>query len=229
VSYTYRYPRPALAVDCVIFGWDVPALEVLLIQRDQPPFAGQWALPGGFVEAGETVEQAARRELEEETGLVVERLEQVHTFSAVDRDPRERVVSVAHFALVRPSKHKPRAASDARAARWLPVERAGELAFDHNQLLAAALHCLRCKVMTQPIGLELLPPKFALKTVQGLYETLLGRRLDSRRFRQKLLRTGLLVELAQPPPAAGHRAARHYRFDRRRYRALAQGGFAFEI
>src|SRR5262245_43311449 len=117
MGFTYEYPRPALAVDCVVFGLDED-LKVLLIQRDLPPFEGRWALPGGFVRMDETVDEAARRELSEETGMGRVYLEQVYTFSDVERDPRERVVSVAYYALVKLLDHRIKAATDARSAAW---------------------------------------------------------------------------------------------------------------
>src|SRR5678815_5391362 len=118
MPYTYEYPRGALTVDCVVFGLDDKELKVMLIQRDLAPFEGKWALPGGFVRLNETVEEAAQRELQEETGLGKVFLEQLYTFSAVDRDPRERVVSVAYYALVNLSDHHVQAATDAANAQW---------------------------------------------------------------------------------------------------------------
>src|SRR3954466_3762546 len=123
MPFTYQYPRPALTVDCVVFGYDEGQLKVLLIQRGLQPFKGQWALPGGFVRIEETVDQAARRELEEEAGLKQVFLEQLYTFGAVDRDPRERVVSVAYYALVKLSEHAAKAATDAAHAQWFDVSK----------------------------------------------------------------------------------------------------------
>src|SRR5437016_3967407 len=120
-TYSYQYPRPALTVDCVVFGFDEAALKVLLIERGLEPFKGRWALPGGFVRVEETLENAARRELSEETGLNRVFLEQLYTFGAIDRDPRERVVSVAYYALVKLSDHRVKAATDASDARWFPA------------------------------------------------------------------------------------------------------------
>ncbi len=229
MSYTYQYARPALTVDCVVFGLDDEDLKVLLIQRDQEPFAGRWALPGGFVDLEETCEEAALRELNEETGLSEVFLEQLYTFSDVQRDPRERVVSVAYYALVRLQDHKVRAATDARDAAWFAVNEVEGLAFDHDRILEMALTRLRGKVVYQPIGFELLPPKFTLSMLQRLYETILERRLDKRNFRKKVLGMGVLVELDEVEKDVSHRAARLYRFDRRRYRQLVKQGFSFEI
>lgn len=139
MPYTYEYPRAALAVDCVVLGLGDGDLKVLLVQRGRPPFEGQWALPGGFVGLDETLEEAAGRELEEETGVSSVSLEQLHTFGALERDPRERVVSVAYYASVNPAEHPLRAGTDAREVAWFPVHEVPTLAFDHAEILVAAL------------------------------------------------------------------------------------------
>ncbi len=226
---TYEYPRAALTVDCVVFGMDDEDLKVMLIQRGLPPFEGEWALPGGFVRVDETLDEAARRELEEETGLHKVFLEQLYTFGAVDRDPRERVVSVAYYALVKLGDHRVQAATDAREAAWFPVHDAPSLAFDHAEILGEALARLRGKLSYQPIGFELLPKKFALSQLQHVYEVVLERELDKRNFRKKVLATGLLVETDEVQQDVAHRAARLYRFDERKYKRLARDGFHFEI
>src|SRR5215471_17217661 len=136
MPYTYQYPRGALTVDCVVFGFDEAELKALLIQRALDPFKGRWALPGGFVRVDETLDDAARRELEEEAGLKGLFLEQLYTFGTVDRDPRERVVSVAYYALVKLAAHETKAATDAADAQWFPISRVPALAFDHAQILA---------------------------------------------------------------------------------------------
>lgn len=228
-KYTYEYPRAALTVDCVVFGLDDEDLKVLLIQRQSEPFAGRWALPGGFVDADEELQDAARRELEEETGLQIRFLEQLYTFGGVDRDPRERVVTVAYYALVRLADHRVRAASDARDARWFAMSRPPRLAFDHAHILRVARERLRGNVRYRPIGFELLPAKFTLRHLQHMYETILGRPLDKRNFRKKLFSMDLLVELEEWEVDVAHRAARLYRFDKRKYRALCERGFHFEI
>ena len=229
MTFVYEYPHPAVTVDCVVFGLDEGALKVLLIQRDLPPFAGEWALPGGFVRIDESLEEAARRELAEETGLRGVFLEQLFTFGDVRRDPRERVVSVAYFALVALAKHSVRAATDARAAAWFGVDKLPSLAFDHDRIVAAAVERLAGKVRYQPIGFELLADKFTLSQLQHLYEAVLERPLDKRNFRKKILGMDLLVETNEIEQDVAHRAARLYRFDEAKYRRLVKRGFNFEL
>ena len=218
-----------LTVDCVVFGLDDDRLEVLLIERGHPPFRGHWAIPGGFVDPPESLEDAARRELEEETGLRDLYIEQLYTFGDPGRDPRGHTVSVAYYGLVRLAHHAVAGGDDARDARWFAVDDLPRLAFDHDRTLDVALARLKAKVRYQPIGFELLPRKFTLSQLQRLYETLLQTRLDKRNFRKKLLGMGLLVELRETQRDVAHRAARLFRFDKRAYRRLTRRGFNFEI
>jgi 8-oxo-dGTP diphosphatase len=230
MPFRYEHPRPALTVDCVVFGYDTGDLKVLLIQRDSDPFAGRWALPGGFVRPDEPLEAAARRELREETGVERVFLEQLYTFGDdVDRDPRERVVSVAYYALVKLSDQRVVAATDARNAGWFSVGDTPSLAFDHDAILETALERLKAKVRYQPIGFELLPTKFTLTQLQGLYETVLETPLDKRNFRKKILSMGLIEELDEIEQDVAHRAARLFRFDKQAYRSLQKAGFNFEL
>ena len=226
------YPSPSVTADCVVFGVTFasggPALRVLLIERAEAPFEGALALPGGFVRMDETVDDAARRELREETGLDDVFLEQLYTFGALDRDPRGRVVSVAYYALVNLADHRVRSGTDARDARWVAVQEARELAFDHDRILAVALERLRGKVRYQPIGFEMLPERFKLSQLQALYEAILGRALDKRNFRKRILAMGLLAQAGEER-GVPHRAARLFRFEHRRYESLRRRGFDFEI
>ena len=229
MSHTYEYPRPALTVDCVVFGQDEEDLKVLLIQRGVEPYAGRWALPGGFVRMDEALDAAARRELEEEAGIRPVHLEQLYTFGEPGRDPRGRVITVAYFALVKLSDHQLHAATDAREAAWFSVWDTPKLAFDHADILATALQRLKGKVRYQPIGFELLPPKFTLTQLQRLYEIILERPLDKRNFRKKILAMDLLEELDEVEQDVSHRAARLYRFDHKKYKQLEKAGFNFEL
>jgi 8-oxo-dGTP diphosphatase len=229
MAVTYEFPRPALTVDAVVFGFDEGDLKVLLIQRELDPFAGKWALPGGFVRVGESLEGAVRRELEEETGVSKVYLEQLYTFGEPDRDPREHVVSVAFYGLVKLSDHRVRAATDARNVGWFLVSETPSLAFDHGRILETALERLKAKVRYQPVGFELLPPKFTLSQLQHLYEAVLETALDKRNFRKKILAMDVLEELDEVEQDVAHRAARLFRFDRGRYRDLSRQGFNFEL
>jgi ADP-ribose pyrophosphatase YjhB (NUDIX family) len=229
MPHTYQHPRAALTVDCVVFAMDDENLKVLLIERGLPPFEGEWALPGGFIDVEETADEAARRELAEETGLEKIYLEQLYTFSGLDRDPRGRVISIAYYALINLIDHRVQAATDAREAAWFSVNDLPTLAFDHAEILDTALVRLRGKLAYRPIGFELLPQKFTLSELQHLYEVVLERELDKRNFRKKVLATDLLVETREVQQDVAHRAARLYRFDERKYRQLARDGFHFEI
>ena len=229
MSHTYKYPRAALTVDCVVFGFDESELKVLLIQRALDPFKGKWALPGGFVHVNETLDDAARRELTEETGLKDVFLEQLFTFGAVNRDPRERVLSVAHYALVKQKDYQAKAATDAANAEWFPVSMLPKLAFDHADIVATALTRLQGKVRYQPIGFELLPPKFTLSELQHLYEAILETALDKRNFRKKVQGFGLLVPIDETQMIGRHRPAQLFRFDADKYKKLKKRGFNFEL
>jgi 8-oxo-dGTP diphosphatase len=229
MPFTYQYPHPAVTVDAVVFGYDEADLKVLLIQREQAPYKSRWALPGGFVEIDEGLDEAARRELEEETGLTRLYLEQLYTFGAPKRDPRERIISVAYYALVKLDAQAVRAASDAKNVAWFPVADLPALAFDHEEILEVALRRLKAKIRYEPIGFELLAEKFPLSELQRLYETILEQPLDKRNFRKKILSMGLLADTEEIQQDVAHRAARLYRFDEVAYRRFKKAGFNFEI
>lgn len=229
MSFTYEYPRPALTVDCVVFGWDDESLKVLLIQRGEEPFRGKWALPGGFVLMDEDLGDAALRELKEETGVECHFLEQLMTFGTPGRDPRGRVVSVAYFALVKRLDYNLKPDTDAANAGWFALDEVPNLAFDHQQILDVAVERLRGKIRYQPIGFNLLPAKFTIPQLKNLYETVLGEDLDRRNFRKKILSMELLEELPETQEKVPHRAAKLYRFDPEKYRALEKEGFQFKV
>ncbi|MFO0615109.1 MAG: NUDIX domain-containing protein [Polyangiaceae bacterium] len=229
VSFTYEYPRAALAVDCVVFGVASRRLELLLIERGLEPFKGSWALPGGFVRVDETLDEAAARELVEEAGVRVSYLEQLYSFGAIDRDPRERVISIAYYALVESSAHVPRAETDARRASWFPVDALPTLAFDHAEIVKVALERLRSKVRYRPIGFGLLPERFTLTQLQYVYEAILGRSLDKRNFRKKILSFGFVEATQKKESNVPHRAAELYRFNKAGYERWAASGYDFEV
>ena len=229
MSFTYQYARPAVTVDCVVFGLDEDDLKVLLIQRGQDPFKDYWALPGGFAAVGEALEETARRELEEETGLKNVFLEQLYTFSDPQRDPREHVVTIAYYALVNLSDHKVQASTDASNAAWFSIDDTSRLAFDHDLILETAHTRLRGKITYQPIGFELLPKKFPLRMLQGVYEKILDYPLDKRNFRKKILGMDILEELDEIETDVRHRAAKLYRFNKEKYDQKVKKGFIFEM
>lgn len=189
-AYTYRYPHPALTADCVVFGFDGQTLKVLLIERGNEPCKGLWAFPGGFMQIDETIEECARRELQEETGLRVEKVRQFGVFSAVERDPRERVVSVGCYTLVKLAEVK--GGDDAAQARWWAFDEVPPLAFDHDIMLRQALCQIRRDLCFEPIGLELLGEPFAMAELQRLYEGVLGENLDRQDFCRKMVQTGVV-------------------------------------
>ena len=193
MSYTYQYPHPAVATDCVVFGFNGRELEILLIERGIEPFKGSWAFPGGFMGMEETAEETAQRELREETGLTVHTLKQLGAFTSVHRDPRERVVSIAFYALVQPSDVT--GGDDAKQARWFPVDDAPPLAFDHDYILRKALQQLRKDIHFEPVGFELLNNAFTMSELQRLYESILGVHFDRRNFEKKMIQTGILEPL----------------------------------
>lgn len=228
MSHTYDYPRPAVTVDCVVFGYEAnAALKVLLIKRKLPPFEGMWALPGGFVLMDEAVEEAAARELREETGIDNVFLEQLYTFGAVERDPRDRIISVAYYALI--NLQAVQADSDASDAQWFGLDEVRAIAFDHRQILTCAIQRLQNKIRYAPIGFNLLPKQFTLSQLQQLYEQILKRSLDKRNFRKKLLKMELLMDTGEKEKNVAHRAAKLYCFDADKYKQLTQQGFNFEL
>jgi 8-oxo-dGTP diphosphatase len=209
---TYSYPRPALTVDPVIFTLRENRLHVLLIQRAEEPFSGMWALPGGFVRMDESLENAALRELEEETGLKQAFLEQLYTYGDPERDPRDRIVTVAYFALIpADAPIRSEGGSDARLARWFPVDELPNLAFDHSQIIVYALRRLRYKLEYTAAGFELLPDQFTLTEIQHTYEMILGESLDKRNFRRRILEAGIIEPTAHMRTGEG-RPARLYRY-----------------
>lgn len=220
-----------LTVDAIVFGYTPDRdLQVLLIRRGIEPFLGSWALPGGFVLPGESLEQAVSRELMEEAGIEPDYLEQLYTFGDPQRDPRGPVVSVAYFGLVKPAKFVLSAGTDADAAQWFPISGLPDLAFDHAQILAKALQRLRAKAIYEPIGFGLLDDIFPFSHLEHLYKTLLGRPVERRNFRKKIMAFGFLEELPEKSTASGSgRPGSLFRFLPERYFALQTAGFFFEI
>jgi 8-oxo-dGTP diphosphatase len=225
--YTYKYPHPAVATDCVIFGFDGIKLHVLLIERGGEPYKGMWAFPGGFLKMEEDAEQGALRELKEETNLTAKYIEQFYTFSDPHRDPRERIISIAYYALVKIQDVK--GGDDAAKAQWFAIDEIPCLAFDHDRILRKAMEKLRERIHFQPIGFELLPEKFTLKELQMLYEAILGVQFDRRNFAKKMLHFELLNQLDETVWPTPKREAFLYSFNKEKYFELKQKGFRLEF
>lgn len=216
-----------MTTDCVIFGFDGVSIKVLLVERGIEPYKGMWAFPGGFMKMDETAEECARRELEEETGLKSASVEQFHTFTSVNRDPRERVITVAHYALVRLSEVK--GGDDAASAKWFSHDEIPSLAFDHDHILRLALKVLKERICFEPIGFELLPEVFTMTELQNLYEAILEVKFDRRNFYNKMLKLGILGEAEPRPKSAPSRIPTKYRFNAEKYAELKQKGFRLEF
>ncbi len=226
--YCYEYPHAAVTTDCVVFGFDGWRLRVLLVERGIEPFKGWHALPGGFVRMEESVDDCARRELREETGLTVEWLRQFHTFGSVGRDPRERVITVAYLGLVKLANVT--GGDDAASAAWHAMDELPRLAFDHSEIVAAAVASMRQDIHFHPIGFDLLPREFTLAQLQRLYEAVLGVEFDRRNFDRKILKLGLVTPVeGRLSRGQGGRPAAVYRFDEAQYREFKQAGFRLEF
>lgn len=216
-AHAYRaedFPRPSVTVDVVILTLEDGALRILLVRRKNWPFAGMWALPGGFLNMDESLEHAARRELEEETGVADIYLEQLYTFGDPGRDPRTRVITVVYYALIDAARLgvKVRAADDAADARWFPLYDLPPLAFDHAEIVDYTIQRLRGKLEYTTIGFQLLAPEFTLSELQAVYEAILNRKIDKRNFRRKILAGDLLESTEATKMEGPHRPARLYRF-----------------
>jgi 8-oxo-dGTP diphosphatase len=211
MPHTYEYPHPAVTTDIVIFTIRQDELKVLLIKRALPPFQGEWALPGGFIDLDESLEKGARRELEEETGVSGVYLEQLYTFGQPDRDPRERVITVAYYALIPSDKIEIRAATDAEGVSWFGMEEIPELAFDHEQILQAAHKRLAAKLDYSTIAFQFMPKAFTLTELQQVYELILRESVDKRNFRKRILSLNLIKETGKERKAGAHRPAKLYR------------------
>lgn len=186
-----------ISIDCVIFGFEQSALEILLIKRAGNPHKGMWALPGGFIKKEELVEDAAKRILKVTTGVSDIYLEEVAVFDKIDRFPLWRVFTIGHFALISPEHYKLTAGIDTTEVKWFKVNKLPELHFDHKHIIEVALNKLRSRVRYKPIGFELLPDKFTLPQLQTLYEVILGKKLDKRNFRKKITKMNLIKRLRE--------------------------------
>jgi 8-oxo-dGTP diphosphatase len=220
-----------VAVDAVVFGYTSrEGLSVLLIKRNVQPFKNAWALPGGLVGNTETLEQAVQRELAEETGVNINYLEQLYSFGQPDRDPRNRVVSITYYGLVKPDAFELHADTDAGDVAWFNVKKIPQLAFDHAEIIAMAHSRLKNKILYEPVGFELLDEKFPFSELEKLYMAVLDRPIDRRNFKKKVSKFGFLEETMEKQALDGAgRPGNLFRFNEDKYFELKKQGISFEI
>ena len=215
--YTYKYPHPAVTADNVIFGFDGSSLHILLVERGLEPYKGCWALPGGFLQMDETIEQCAQRELFEETNVQEVYLRQFHVFSEVERDPRERILTVAFYALVRKSDYELIAGDDANDASWFPLNELPPLAFDHHKIIELAQSRLQEEIRLRPIAFKLLDKKFSMSELQRIYELINNTHYDRRNFQRKMMASGFLSDEGISKTVAANRPPQLFSFDEKLY------------
>lgn len=213
-----RQTRILIAVDCIIFGFDGQDLKLLLIKRGFEPEKGKWSLMGGFVQTEEGLEEAATRTLTKLTGLDGVFMEQLNAYGGPNRDPMERTLSVAYYALIDINQYKQQL-SDEYKAEWFPLKEAPKLIFDHAQMVSEALARLRYKAAIHPLLFELLPAKFTIPQLQILFEAVYESGFDKRNFSRKVLSTGLLIKQKEKERATSKRGAFYYKLDKRKYSA----------
>lgn len=211
MTFTYDYPHPAVTTDIAIFTIRQDELKVLLIKRALAPHQGMWALPGGFVRLDESLEEGARRELEEETGVSDVYLEQLYTFGEPDRDPRERVITVAYYALIPSEEFDIQAGSDAEGVGWFGMHELPALAFDHADILEMAYERLSAKLDYSTIAFQFMPREFTLSELQNVYEVILRDALDKRNFRKRILALDVIEATGRDKRDGAHRPAKLYR------------------
>jgi 8-oxo-dGTP diphosphatase len=220
-----------IAVDAVVFGYtSKEGLSALLIKRNIKPFKDSWALPGGLVGDDESLEDAVQRELKEETGVNINYLEQLYSFGKPDRDPRNRVISITYYGLVKPDAFELHADTDAGDVAWFNIKKLPPLAFDHSQILAVAHERLKSKILYQPVGFELLEEKFPFSELEKLYMAVLDRPIDRRNFKKKVIKFGFLEETTEKQSLDGAgRPGNLFRFNEQKYYQLQKERINFEI
>lgn len=219
-----------VSVDAVVFGYDPQdGISVLLIKRRNDPFQKMWALPGGLVLTGESIDVAVKRELKEEAGIDVNYLEQLYTFGDPGRDPRNHAISVSYFGVVRPQDFQVVAQSDAEDVSWFNIKKLPRLAFDHKKIIDAAIKRLRGKITYEPVGFELLDKEFPFSDLEKLYMILLDQDIDRRNFKKKIMSLGILEGLQQTIQRGAGRPAQLFRFNKKKYFELKEKGYNFDI
>ena len=223
-----EYDRLLVAIDCIILGFDESELKLLLLKRKFEPAKGEWSLTGSFLQKAESLDDGARRILLQLTGLKNIFMEQLYSFGNINRDPGERTISIAYYALIKVNEND-RKLAEAHGAHWVSVNQIPQLIFDHNEMVGKALRTLRSRSERKPIGFELLPEKFTLPQLQSLYEAINQEQLDKRNFRKKILETGLLDKLEEKDRENSKKGAFLYKFNKRKYQKSAELGFNFQL
>jgi ADP-ribose pyrophosphatase YjhB (NUDIX family) len=227
-QYYSEYPRFHVALDCIIFGFDEGELKLLIHKRRMEPARGQWSLFGGFLKEGESLDEGANRILHELTGLEKIYMEQFQTYGEINRDPAGRVISVAYYALIPAHKYSD-SYSKRYGATWVSLTNMPALIMDHEDMVDKGLKRLRRRASTQPIGFELLPREFTMPQLQAFYEAIFQAKLDKRNFRKKILSLDVFLKLDQKDMSNSRKGAYLYRFDRKKYKRLVDGGYSFTI
>jgi 8-oxo-dGTP diphosphatase len=230
MNHYSKHPRYLVAVDCIIFGYDIldKQIKLLLSKRIFEPALGKWSLAGGFVEKHESLDQAACRILHNITGMESVYMEQSYTYGVIDRDPGDRVISVAYFALIA-IRDINKDIAEQNGVHWRSIARLPDLIFDHPVMVKRALKDLQNQVKIKPVGFELLPEKFTLVQLQDLYEAIYQRTVDKRNFRKKILSMGILEKLDEKEKETSKKGAYYYRFNKDSYTKLKQNGFYFNL
>ncbi len=224
------HTRHLVAVDCIVFGYDITEkeLKLLLIRRSFDPQKGNWSLPGGFVADNESLDEAATRILRMYTGLEKIYLKQSYSYGETDRDPGDRVISTAYFAVIA-IRDINNEIAEKNSAHWRPIAMLPDLIFDHSAMVTRALYDLKNQVKIKPVGFELLTGKFTLVQLQELYEAIYRRNIDKRNFRKKILSMGILERLDEKEKETSKKGAYYYRFNKERYEKLEKNGFYFNL
>jgi len=230
MSHYSKFQKYLVAVDCIIFGYDIIEKEIklLLSKRIFEPALGKWSLAGGFVEGNESLDHAASRILRNITGLESVYMRQSYSYGDLDRDPGDRVISVAYFALIAIRDINKDLARE-NGVHWRSIARLPDLIFDHPLMVKRALADLQNQVKVKPVGFELLPERFTLVHLQDLYEAIYQRTMDKRNFRKKILSMGILEKLDEKEKETSKKGAYYYRFNKDRYKKLEKNGFYFNL
>lgn len=227
INYS-EHPKFHMALDCIIFGFDKGELKLLIHKRRFEPAKGHWSLFGGFLKEDDSLEDAANRILRELTGLEKIYMEELQTFGAIERDPAERVISVAYYALIPAHKYS-EAYSKQYGATWVSINDLPPLIMDHDVMVEKGLTRLQWRASIQPIGFRLLPREFTIPQLQLLYEAIYQSKLDKRNFRKKIISMDVLIKLEEKDKIHSRKGAFLYRFDKRKYEKLVDRGYNFTI